>query len=96
MPTETDSKSVAVLKALADPIRLEMLTPFVAGDEVQCGEIQSNCPRSQPTVSHHLARLVESGLLIEQKEGTQKSYRLNRALLDELGIDLKRLLPNPS
>ena len=83
-----EPESIAVLKALADPIRLEMLARFVSSYRVQSSEIQGGCPRSQPTVSHHLARLVEAGLLIEEKQYTQKSYPLNIPLLARFGIDL--------
>ena len=85
---EKELESIAVLKALADPMRLEMLARFVSSDRVQSSELQGGCPRSQPTVSHHLAKLVEVGLLIEEKQGTQKSYLLNTPLLARFGIDL--------
>ena len=89
---ETESKSVAILKALADPMRLEILSHFAKKESVSCGDIRTECARSQPTVSHHMARLVESGVLIEQKEGTQKSYQLNGPLLKEYGLDINRLI----
>jgi ArsR family transcriptional regulator len=86
------TQSIAVLKALADPMRLEILAHFMQKEPVSCGDIRTECPLSQPTVSHHMACLVKSGLLLEQKDGTQKMYRLNKSLLQELGLDLSLLI----
>ena len=84
-------QSITVLKALADPMRLEILSHFTKRDSISCGDIRTECPLSQPTVSHHMAKLVESGLLLEQKEGTQKLYQLNEDLLKKLGLNLTLL-----
>jgi ArsR family transcriptional regulator len=90
-----ESQSLTVLKALADPMRLEILARFAQDEPVRGADALGACPRSQPTVSHHLGRLVEAGVITEQKDGTQKTYRLNRPLLVSLGLDIN-LLTRPN
>lgn len=87
---------ISVLKALADPIRLVILSNFKSENPVLIADILTGCPRSQPTVSHHLGKLVEAGILIEEKNGTKKSLTLNTASLSSLGIDLPTLIKNLS
>ena len=63
---ETDAEDLAAaFKVLSDPVRLRMLS-FVAsaetGEVCACDLVEPS-GRSQPTVSHHLALLVEAGLL---------------------------------
>lgn len=43
---------------------------------------------SQPAISHHFKILVNSGVILAQKNGKAKSYKVNRELLTEMGIDL--------
>ena len=46
---------------------------------------------SQPTMSHHFNKLVEAGVVVEEKRGTQKFYALNTDLLRSVGIDIRKL-----
>ena len=85
-----------VFKALSDPMRLDILSHFQKNMLVPCGEIQADCPRSQPTVSHHLRTLVESGILLEQKSGTQKSFSVNTELFERIGLNFTHLIKNVS
>lgn len=63
-------------KALADPARLRLLSLVAnapAGEVCAC-ELVPALGRSQPTVSHHLATLVEAGLLHRDKRGKWAWY----------------------
>lgn len=85
-----------VLKALADPTRLRILQKIALDTTpVPTCEVVIGCSGaltlSQPTVSHHITKLVQTGVLIEQKNAKQKSYRLNNDLLQTLGIDIHLL-----
>ncbi len=86
-----------VLKALADDIRLGLVRKLAAQPEetLRGCDLVSSCASflrlAQPTMSHHLAKLVDAGVLVEDKRGTSKQYRLDRAYLLSLGIDVSKL-----
>lgn len=88
-----DDKTIAVLKALADPTRLQMVRQLVASPTGQrsCGELSSKADLSQPAMSHHFAKLVNSRVILEHKEGVHKIYELNRPLLEKSGIVPEKL-----
>lgn len=73
--TAADAERVAgLLKALADPIRLQLYSRIAnARDEVCVCDIQ-DVGVSQPTVSHHLRKLREAGLIDCQRRGTWVYY----------------------
>ncbi|MDN5794341.1 MAG: metalloregulator ArsR/SmtB family transcription factor [Intrasporangium sp.] len=66
-----DAERVAgILKALADPVRLRLFASIAAcGDEICVCEIP-DVGVSQPTVSHHLRKLREAGLIDSERRGT--------------------------
>ena len=64
--------------ALADPIRLRLLS-FIASsdaDEVCACDLVEPSGRSQPTVSHHMKILVDAGLVTREKRGLWVWYRI--------------------
>jgi len=66
------------LKALADPARLRLLSMVAAhedGEACVC-DLTEPLGLAQPTVSHHLKVLVDSGYLTRSKRGTWAYYRL--------------------
>lgn len=70
-----------VLKALADPTRLEMVTILKGAAEPVCVcDFTATFGLSQPTVSHHMARLREAGIVECEKRGIWVFYRLRRDL----------------
>ena len=72
--------------ALADPIRLRLLSYIAASDadEVCACDLLEPSGRSQPTVSHHMKVLVDAGLVEREKRGLWVWYRLVPARLDAL------------
>jgi ArsR family transcriptional regulator, arsenate/arsenite/antimonite-responsive transcriptional repressor len=64
------------LSALGHPIRLQILRYIVQGGEggVPAGEIQSHVDLPASTLSHHLKRLTDAGLLTARNEGTFHYY----------------------
>jgi ArsR family transcriptional regulator len=72
--------------ALADPIRLRLLSFIAASDsdEVCACELLEPSGRSQPTVSHHMKILVDAGLIERDKRGLWVWYRLVPSRLDAL------------
>ncbi len=67
----------AMLRALADRHRLRILDVLMAQDEAVCVcEFVAPLGLAQPTVSHHLKRLVDVGLLERERRGSFAFYRL--------------------
>jgi ArsR family transcriptional regulator len=58
-------------KALADPVRLRLLSLIAAAPEgTACScDLEAPVGKSQPTVSHHLALLADAGLITKEKVG---------------------------
>jgi ArsR family transcriptional regulator len=70
--------------ALADPVRLRLLSAVAARDEVCAYELVDASGRSQPTVSHHMKVLVDAGLVTREKRGLWVWYRIVPSRLDAL------------
>ena len=70
--TEDDAAELAAgFKALADPVRLRLLSLIAAapaGSACSC-DLEEPVGRSQPTVSHHLGLLAEAGLITKERSG---------------------------
>ena len=58
-----------VLSALADPVRLRLLSLVAAQGEVCSCDLEAPLERSQPTVSHHTRILADAGLITGDKRG---------------------------
>jgi ArsR family transcriptional regulator len=79
-------RSAALLKAVADPVRLQLLSAIRAtesGEACVC-DLTPLVGLAQPTVSHHLKVLVDAGLLERDKRGTWAWFRLVPARLEEV------------
>lgn len=75
-----------LLKALADPVRLRLLSLIAAheGGEACVCDLNDAFDLSQPTISHHLKQLHEVGLLDRDKRGTWVYYSVRRDALADL------------
>ena len=78
LSAEDAEKLAALLKAIAEPTRLRLLSLVAAheGGEACVCDLTDPVGLSQPTVSHHLKILVDAGLLIREKRGVWAYYRL--------------------
>ena len=88
------NKSVEILKALADENRLAIVRKIAKDTTPTPGrELSGACAQqlSQPTMSHHVSKLVEAGVLRVEKQGTKKIYSLECDTLDSIGIDITKL-----
>jgi ArsR family transcriptional regulator len=72
--------------ALADPVRLRVLSILAAAPEgeVCVCDLVAPLGKSQPTVSHHLKILSEAGLVQGERRGKWVWYSLNRIRLGQL------------
>ncbi|MFG3172303.1 ArsR/SmtB family transcription factor [Streptomyces sp. NPDC048200] len=82
-------KLAALFKALSDPIRLRLLSRVAshpAGEACVCDIADVGV--SQPTVSHHLKKLRDAGLLTSQRRRTWVYYRIAPEVLPALAAVL--------
>jgi len=69
------------LKALADPTRVEIVAILRAAEQPVCiCDLDAAFDLSQPTLSHHMAKLRDAGLVEVEKRGIYAFYRLRRDL----------------
>lgn len=67
---EKDAEELArALAALADPVRLRLLSLVAARAEVCSCELEGPLGKSQPTVSHHTRVLADAGLIAPERRG---------------------------
>ena len=81
-----------LFKALADPHRVKIINLLATSPDPVCVcEFTGPLGISQPTVSHHLKKLVDAGLLEREQRGTWAYYSLNRDALGRLAdaVDLQ-------
>ena len=95
MPSKLD-RHAEQLSALGHPVRLAVLRFVVQAGEggAPAGEIQAHVDLPASTLSHHLKRLADAGLLKARAEGTFHFYSADypslRALTDYLWQDCCR------
>lgn len=91
-PVDADkAESMApVFAALADPMRLRIMSMLLAApDGSACGcDLESPLGLSQPTVSHHLKVLRETGLIEGERRGRWVHYRVVPGRLDEIAASI--------
>jgi ArsR family transcriptional regulator len=80
------NKQVDIMKALGDVTRLAIVKKLSQFDSLNCSELSETFDLTQPTLSHHFKRLIESEIIIAKKEGTHMIYSLNKPLLKTSGI----------
>jgi ArsR family transcriptional regulator, arsenate/arsenite/antimonite-responsive transcriptional repressor len=85
--SQADAERMAVVfKALSDPVRLRLFSKVAShpGGEACVCDI-ADVGVSQPTVSHHLKKLREAGLLTSERRGTWVYYRVAPSVLAAMG-----------
>ena len=86
LAAEDAERLAAVLKVIADPARLRLLSLLQAhpdGEACVCNLLEP-LGLSQPTVSHHLKVLVDAGLLEREQRGRWAYFRVVPDQLDAL------------
>lgn len=77
--SEADAEAAAAkIKAIADPVRLRLLSMLAANDcqELCVCDFPAAVGVSQPTVSHHMKKLAEAGLVHREQRGKWAFYRI--------------------
>ena len=74
---QADAAALAqAFAALADPVRLRLLSLIAAADEVCSCELTGPLGKAQPTVSHHTKALALAGLITGEKRGRWVWWRV--------------------
>ena len=86
MSDDDAETTAAVFKALSDPGRVRILNLLANADGPVCVcDLTPELGLSQPTVSFHLKKLVQAGLLEREQRGVWAFYTVNREVLGRLG-----------
>ena len=81
-----------ISKALGDSSRLKILKAIQSHKgKLECTTIISSLNLAQPSVSHHIKKLVEAELIEPHKEGRFYFYSLKNDVLDAYLSTLKKL-----
>ena len=78
------------MKALADPVRREILNLLKKG-RLSAGEIGEHFDITAAAISRHLAVLKDAGLIFDAREGKFIFYELNASVLEEVLLWLTTL-----
>ena len=78
LPADRVAELAAVHRALADPMRIQMLHVLARAEQPVCVcDFTAAFELSQPTISHHLARLRAAGIVVRSQRGIWSFYALN-------------------
>jgi ArsR family transcriptional regulator len=83
-------KNSEILKALSNPIRLQMVD-FLLDDECCVTDVVNELGISQSASSQHLSILKNSGIVYPEKHGTRTCYKVNNKLTKEIINLLKKI-----
>jgi ArsR family transcriptional regulator len=93
--TDEEAEATAYLfKALADPARVRIVNMLATSGEPVCiCELIEPLALSQPTVSHHMKKLLDAGLVEREQRGKWAYFALKRDAVEKLAAvaDLKEV-----
>lgn len=85
LPADASAEELAALAwAIAHPARVRIVRLLVNRQACVCGEIVSQLPLAQSTVSQHLKILKEAGVIQGEVDGPKVCYCINPAKLERL------------
>ncbi|MDH4184563.1 MAG: metalloregulator ArsR/SmtB family transcription factor [Nitrospinota bacterium] len=83
------------IKALADPLRQNILLMLGEKGEMSSGQIaEAFLPMTHATISHHLQILKEGGVLVSRKEGKTALYAIDKTTLTSAMDKLAGMISN--
>lgn len=80
-----------VLTALGDPMRQEMVVAL-SRERLNVGQLAERFPLSRPAISHHLKVLADAGVLVRERAGRERVYRLDVACCRRFADEVKRFI----
>ena len=81
-PATADIELTEVLRALSDPVRLEIVARLSVAGEMTCGNAGDDLGIHKSTASHHYRALREAGVIVSKQDGRLKYISLRRDDLD--------------
>jgi ArsR family transcriptional regulator len=78
-----------IFTALSDPTRLDVMIFLNQNNNCPCSNILDKFKLAQPTMSHHLAKLIDADLIIKKKKGVSNYYSVNKKTIADAGLNLK-------
>lgn len=85
-------RRTAILKALADPRRFEVLERIAgSGCAISCSQTLADLPISAATLSHHLKELEAAGLIRVEREGKYHMLSIQPGVLEAVAETLHSL-----
>lgn len=83
--TAQDAEELAAtVKALADPIRLRLVSIISAAGEACACDFPDALGKSQPTISHHLSLLVNAGILHREQRGKWAWFQVDKVRMEAI------------
>lgn len=76
--TDKQNQLAKIVKAIGHPARIAILEYLLKVNECICGDIVSELPLAQPTISQHLKELKNAGLIKGNIDGTAICYCVNK------------------
>lgn len=92
MNTAINEKKVEIFKALANPVRLDIIDLLLEGEKCVCEIQQALKKYEQPHISKSLSRLKSIGLIKDRKEGLNVYYSLKICCMGEFFNCLNKIL----
>jgi ArsR family transcriptional regulator, arsenate/arsenite/antimonite-responsive transcriptional repressor len=82
---EEADATAALFRAVADPARVKIVNLLARNDEPICAcDFEPALELAQPTVSHHLKKLTEAGLVEREQRGKWAYFSLNDEAFERL------------
>ena len=82
-PSKNDIQLSAVLYALSDPVRMEIVKQLANGEEMTCGTFVLASDRGKSTMTHHFRVLRDAGIIRTRIDGREHFTSLRRDCLDQ-------------
>ncbi len=92
MDKEVYQKKAQIFKALANPIRLEVIDTLTDGEKCVCEIVEKLKEYEQPHISKSLSKLKEAGLIQDRKDGLNVYYSLKYNCMSEFSSCLNKIL----
>ncbi len=83
---DSDEQLAALAKALAHPVRVQIVRILAQTEGCVCGDLVDALPLAQSTVSQHLKVLKDAGLVRGTIDGPRVSYCIDPAALRRLRV----------
>ena len=87
-----EEQFIEVLGVLAEGVRYKILSLIASKGEMTAKDILAEFDFTQPTLSHHMACLVEAGLVNVERKGRFAYYSINRETIDLVSSGITALM----